>query len=161
MATPTPMKHAPSQQGRTPSQFAAATPPVSTPFSNAAQAAFSPRGPKSSPQQVKKSPATSSLLGHSAAMGAFNFDSPSTAAAMGALGMGAGFDIALDNVGVGVGVGVGGLDAIGAALANEDDKLKRLDTILKILSVGAVFSQARPPRRGLMLTIPRRPVAGS
>ncbi|GAO16344.1 uncharacterized protein UV8b_00298 [Ustilaginoidea virens] len=134
MATPTPMKHAPSQQGRTPSQFAAATPPVSTPFSNAAQAAFSPRGPKSSPQQVKKSPATSSLLGHSAAMGAFNFDSPSTAAAMGALGMGAGFDIALDNVGVGVGVGVGGLDAIGAALANEDDKLKRLDTILKILS---------------------------
>ncbi|GAB0134978.1 hypothetical protein EsDP_00003330 [Epichloe bromicola] len=120
------MKHAPSQQGRTPSQLAAATPPVSTPFSNAAQAAFSPRGPRSSPQQVKKSPATSNLMGHSG-MGAFNFDSPSTAAAMGALGMGASFDIGLDNV------GVTGLDAIGAALANEDDKLKRLDTILKLL----------------------------
>jgi hypothetical protein len=62
-------------------------------------------------------------------MGAFNFDSPSTAAAMGALGMGNGFDIGLDNV------GVGGLDAIGAAIATEDDKLKRLDIILKLLSV--------------------------
>ncbi|EFY89658.1 hypothetical protein MAC_04311 [Metarhizium acridum CQMa 102] len=127
MATPTPMKHAPSQQGRTPSQLAAATPPVSTPFSNTARAAFSPRGPGSSPQQVKKSPATSTLMGHTG-MGAFNFDSPSTAAAMGALGMGGGFDIGLDNV------GVGGLDAIGAALANEDDKMKRLDTILTLLS---------------------------
>lgn len=133
MATPTPMKHAPSQQGRTPSQLAAATPPVSTPFSNPAQAAFSPRGPKSSPQQVKKSPATSTLMGQ-AGMGAFNFDSPSTAAAMGALGMGGGFDIGLDNV------GVGGLDAIGAALANEDDKLKRLDTILKLLSVSMPYA---------------------
>ncbi|KAG5976485.1 hypothetical protein E4U55_007319 [Claviceps digitariae] len=127
MATPTPMKHAPSQQGRTPSQFAAATPPVSTPFSNTVQAAFSPRGPRSSPQQVKKSPATSSFIGHSGMM-AFNFDSPSTAAAMGSLGLGTSFDIGLDNV------GVAGLDAIGAALANEDDKLKRLDTIMDILS---------------------------
>lgn len=67
-------------------------------------------------------------MGHTG-MGAFNFDSPSTAAAMGALGMGGGFDIGLDNV------GVGGLDAIGAALANEDDKMKRLDTILTLLSV--------------------------
>ncbi|TWU79110.1 hypothetical protein ED733_008764 [Metarhizium rileyi] len=127
MATPTPMKHAPSQQGRTPSQLAAATPPVSTPFSNTARAAFSPRGPGSSPQHVKKSPATSALMGQTV-MGAFNFDSPSTAAAMGALGIAAGFDIGLDNV------GVGGLDAIGVALANEDDKMKRLDTILKLLS---------------------------
>lgn len=71
-----------------------------------------------------------------AGMGAFNFDSPSTAAAMGALGMGGGFDIGLDNV------GVGGLDAIGAALANEDDKLKRLDTILKLLSVSMPCSHA-------------------
>ncbi|POR39176.1 Uncharacterized protein TPAR_00642 [Tolypocladium paradoxum] len=127
MSTPTPMKHAPSQQGRTPSQLAAATPPVSTPFSNPAHAAFSPRGPRSSPQQVKKSPATSTLMGQPA-MGAFNFDSPSTAAAMGALGIGAGFDIGLDKF------GVGGLDALGAALAGEDDKLKRLDTILKLFS---------------------------
>ncbi|KAM4063934.1 mediator of RNA polymerase II transcription subunit 1 domain-containing protein [Hirsutella rhossiliensis] len=128
MATPTPMKHAPSQQGRTPSQLvAAATPPVSTPFSNPAHAAFSPRGPKSSPQQVKKSPATSVMLGQTS-MGAFNFDSPSTAAAMGALGIGGGFDMGLDNV------AVGGLDSLGAALGGEDDKLKRLDTILKLLS---------------------------
>ncbi|KAG6003388.1 hypothetical protein E4U21_002063 [Claviceps maximensis] len=128
METSTPMKYAPSQQGRTPSQLAAATPPVSTPFSNAAQAVFSPRGPRLSPQQVKKSPAPSNFMGHSGMM-AFNFDSPSTAAAMGALGMGTSFDIGLDNVG-----GVSGLDAIGAALANEDDKLKRLDIIMDILS---------------------------
>ncbi|KJZ79592.1 hypothetical protein HIM_01061 [Hirsutella minnesotensis 3608] len=127
MATPTPMKHAPSQQGRTPSQLAAATPPVSTPFSNPAHVAFSPRGPKSSPQQVKKSPATSGMLGQSS-MGAFNFDSPSTAAAMGALGLGGSFDMGLDNV------AVGGLEGLTAALAGEDDKLKRLDAILKLLS---------------------------
>ncbi|KYK61804.1 Mediator complex, subunit Med1 [Drechmeria coniospora] len=128
MATPTPMKHAPSQQGRTPSQLAAATPPVSTPFSNPAQAAFSPRGPKSSPQQVRKSPATSSTLLAPPALGAFSFDSPSTAAAMGALGIGSAFDMGLDNV------AVAGLDGLGAALASEDDKLKRLDTILKLLA---------------------------
>lgn len=134
------MKHAPSQQGRTPSQLAAATPPVSTPFSNPAHAAFSPRGPKSSPQQVKKSPATSALMAQPA-MGAFNFDSPSTAAAMGALGMGGAFDIGLDN-----GV-VPGLEAIGAALATEDDKLKRLDTILKIIDVRAPDATAQCSRR--------------
>ncbi|RCI09103.1 hypothetical protein L249_5048 [Ophiocordyceps polyrhachis-furcata BCC 54312] len=127
MATPTPMKHAPSQQGRTPSQqgrtpsqlAAAATPPVSTPFSNPAHTAFSPRGPKSSPQQVKKSPANHGTLG------AFNFDSPSTAAAMGALGIGPGFDIGLDNV--------AGLEGL-SALTGEDDKLKRLEAILNILA---------------------------
>ncbi|KAH6609576.1 mediator complex [Trichoderma cornu-damae] len=134
MATPTPMRHAPSQQGRTPShqgptpsQMAGATPPISTPFSNAAQAAFSPRGQRSSPQQVKKSPATSTLMGQSG-MGALNFDSPSTAAAMGALGIGGGFDMGLDNV------GVGGLDTIGVAFATEDDKLKRLENILGLLN---------------------------
>lgn len=134
MATPTPMKHAPSQQGRTPSaaaqgrtpsQLAAATPPVSTPFSNAAHAAFSPRGQRS-PQAVKKSPATSGLLGQSN-MGALNFDSPSTAAAMGALGMGNGFDVSLD--------GMGGLDTLTAAFASEDEKLRRLDAILRMLNV--------------------------
>ncbi|KAM0251693.1 hypothetical protein ACHAQJ_008063 [Trichoderma viride] len=132
MATPTPMRHAPSQQGRTPShqgptpsQIAGATPPISTPFSNPAQAAFSPRGQRSSPQQVKKSPATSTLMSQSG-MGALNFDSPSTAAAMGALGIGGSFDIGLDNV--------GGLDTLGVAYATEDDKLKRLDNILKLLN---------------------------
>lgn len=123
------MRHAPSQQGRTPSQLAAATPPVSTPFSNPAHAAFSPRGPRSSPQQVKKSPATSTLLGHQA-NGALNFDSPSTAAAMGALGIGGSFDIGLDNV------GVGGLDGLNVGFTSEDDKLKRLDYILNLLNVG-------------------------
>lgn len=58
-----------------------------------------------------------------------NFDSPSTAAAMGALGIGNGLDIGLDNV------SVGGMAALGA-LASEDDKLKRLDEILEILNVG-------------------------
>ncbi|CAM1500701.1 Fc.00g098630.m01.CDS01 [Cosmosporella sp. VM-42] len=136
MTTPTPMKHAasqqgrtPSQQGRTPSQLAAATPPVSTPFSNPAHAVFSPRGPRSSPQQFKKSPATSATLnvGQPHSNGPLNFDSPSTAAAMGALGIGNGLDMSLDHV------GVGGLGALGA-LASEDDKLKRLEAILEILN---------------------------
>jgi hypothetical protein len=60
-------------------------------------------------------------------MGALNFDSPSTAAAMGALGIGGSFDIGLDNV--------SGLDTLGVAYATEDDKLKRLDNILKLLNV--------------------------
>ncbi|KAM0552525.1 hypothetical protein ACHAPJ_007853 [Fusarium lateritium] len=124
MATPTAMKHAASQQGRTPSQLAAATPPVSTPFSNPAHAVFSPRGPRSSPQQFKKSPAASSLMAQ-VSNAPLNFDSPSTAAAMGALG---GLDMGLDNVGVG---GLGG--ALGA-LASEDDKLKRLEAIIDILN---------------------------
>lgn len=127
MSTPTPMKHAPSQQGRTPSQLAAATPPVSTPFSNPAYAAFSPRGPRSSPQHVKKSPATSTLMGQQS-NGALNFDSPSTAAAMRALDMGSGFDLGLDNV------GAGGLGGFGNAFSGEDDKVKRLDTILELLN---------------------------
>ncbi|KAM0461244.1 hypothetical protein ACHAPV_004562 [Trichoderma viride] len=139
MATPTPMRHASSQQGRTPShqgptpsQIAGATPPISTPFSNAAQAAFSPRGQRS-PQQVKKSPATSTLMGQSG-MGALNFDSPSTAAAMGALGIGGSFDIGLENV------SVGELDSLNVSFAKEDklkredDKLKRLDHILELLN---------------------------
>ncbi|CAG7560140.1 unnamed protein product [Fusarium equiseti] len=124
MATPTAMKHA-SQQGRTPSQLAAATPPVSTPFSNPAHAAFSPRGPKSSPQQFKKSPATSSLMAHISNV-PLNFDSPSTAAAMGALGITGGLDVNLNNVDVG---NLSGLPS----LVNEDDKLKRLETIIATL----------------------------
>ncbi|KAM0420859.1 hypothetical protein ACHAPT_011389 [Fusarium lateritium] len=121
MATPTAIKHVASQQGRTPSQLAVATPPVSTPFSNPAHAVFSPRGPRSSPQQFKKSPAASTLMAQ-ASNAPLNFDSPSTAAAMGALGIGTGLDIGLDNVGVGLG-------ALGA-LASEDDKLKRLEAII-------------------------------
>lgn len=69
-------------------------------------------------------------------MGALNFDSPSTAAAMGALGIGGGFDIGLDNV------GVGGLDTLGVTFATEDDKLKRLDSILKLLNVCALLLHA-------------------
>ncbi|KFA74556.1 hypothetical protein S40288_04911 [Stachybotrys chartarum IBT 40288] len=123
----TPMKHAASQQGRTPSQLAVATPPVSTPFSNPAHAAFSPRNSRSSPQQVKKSPATSTLLGQSTT-GALNFDSPSAAAAMGALGIGGAFEMGLDNV------GVAGLDGLSVGFSSEDDKVKRLDTILALLN---------------------------
>ncbi|KAM3542461.1 hypothetical protein ARSEF1564_004600 [Beauveria bassiana] len=134
MSTPTPaaMKHAPSQQGRTPSgqqgrtpsHFPAATPPVSTPF-NAAQAAFSPRGQHSSPQHVKRSPATMGMAGQST-MASLNFDSPSTAAAMGALGIGNGFDMGLE--------GVAGLDSVSAAYASEEEKLRRLENIIKMLN---------------------------
>lgn len=123
MSTPTP-KHPASQQGRTPSQLTGATPPVSTPFSNAAaQAAFSPRGPRSSPQQFKKSPATS-MLGQ-LPNGALSFDSPSTAAALGLAGP---TDMHPDN------------DPVDEfrdmrPITRDDDKLKRLETILEILDV--------------------------
>ncbi|KAI5462404.1 mediator of RNA polymerase II transcription subunit 1-domain-containing protein [Mariannaea sp. PMI_226] len=125
MATPTASKHASSQQGRTPSQLAAATPPVSTPFSNPAHMVFSPRGPRSSPQQFKKSPATSTMVAQQNNV-PLNFDSPSTAAAMG-LAMGGGLDMGLENV------GVAGLGALGA-LASEDEKLKRLESIMDMLN---------------------------
>lgn len=135
MATPTnPMRSGTSQQGhkqgRTPSGLPAATPPVSTPFSvSHAHAAFSPRGPKSSPQQLKKSPANSTtLMGHHG-NAPLNFDSPSAAAAMGALGLGNGLDMGLDSVGVG---GIGGL----AGMEREDDRVRRLDAILEITGVG-------------------------
>lgn len=128
MATPTPGKTAASQQGRTPQ--VAASPPVSTPFSlSGVQGVFSPRGPRSSPQQVKKSPATT-LAGHGSA-GPLNFDSPSAAAAMGSLGIANGLDMGLDNVGVG---GLAGLHGLGV-LGGEDERLKRLDVIIGILSV--------------------------
>ena len=122
MATPTPMKHALSQQGKTPSQSqhgAAATPPVSTPFS-AAHAAFSPHGPRSSPQQVKKSPATTATMGHPS-NAAVNFDSPSAAAIFGALQIGGG----LDHLGI---QGLGGLGK-----NTEDERAKRLDDVIAIL----------------------------
>lgn len=61
------------------------------------------------------------------AMASLNFDSPSTAAAMGALGMGGGFDMGLD--------AVAGLDAVGAAYASEEEKLRRLEVIIKLLNV--------------------------
>ncbi|KAH6697605.1 mediator of RNA polymerase II transcription subunit 1-domain-containing protein [Plectosphaerella plurivora] len=114
-------------QGRTPSGIPGATPPVSTPFSvSQAHAAFSPHGPKSSPQQFKKSPANSAtLMGHHGNP-PLNFDSPSAAAAMGALGMSAGLDLGLDGVGVG---SMGGL----SLSTGEDDRIKRLDAIVNIL----------------------------
>ncbi|KAF5018187.1 hypothetical protein F66182_9844 [Fusarium sp. NRRL 66182] len=128
MATPTTVKHAApasasastSQQGRTPSQLAAATPPVSTPFSNPAHVVFSPRGPRSSPQQFKKSPATSTLLAQPS-NAPLNFDSPSTAAAMGDLAM----DMSLDNP-----LGPPPPPPPGS----EEDKLKRLEAIIDILN---------------------------
>lgn len=130
MATPTPGKAGPSQQGRTPQAFAA-SPPVSTPFSLGGAQVFSPHGPRSSPQQVRKSPANSATLAGHASAGPLNFDSPSAAAAMGSLGMPGGLDIGLDNVGVG-GLGGYGLGVLGG----EDEKLKRLDAVINVLSVG-------------------------
>ncbi|KAM7188305.1 Mediator of RNA polymerase II transcription subunit 1 domain containing protein [Rhypophila sp. PSN 637] len=124
MATPTPMKHALSQQGRTPAQSqhgAAATPPVSTPFS-VAHAAFSPHGPRSSPQQVKKSPATTATLGHPT-NAPVNFDSPSANAIFGALQIGSGMDLGIQ--------GLGGLGSLGRS--TEDERAKRLDEVISIL----------------------------
>ncbi|SPN97282.1 uncharacterized protein DNG_00796 [Cephalotrichum gorgonifer] len=129
MTTPTPGKTAASQQGRTP-QPLAASPPVSTPFSLTGAQVFSPHGgPRSSPQQVRKSPANSTTLAGHASSGPLNFDSPTAAAAMGSLGMAGGLDMGLD------GVGVGGLAGYGlGVLGGEDERLKRLDSVINILS---------------------------
>ncbi|KAK1756880.1 mediator of RNA polymerase II transcription subunit 1-domain-containing protein [Echria macrotheca] len=134
MATPNPgapaMKHALSQQGKTPSQSqqgAAATPPVSTPFS-VAHAAFSPQGPRSSPQQVKKSPAvaSSATLGNHPSNTHINFDSPAAAAAFNALLIPG--DIASMDLGL---RGPDGLGALGGS--SEDERTKRLDEVIAIL----------------------------
>ncbi|KAK4237412.1 mediator of RNA polymerase II transcription subunit 1-domain-containing protein [Achaetomium macrosporum] len=118
MSTP---KNSLSQQGKTPSQphhGAAATPQVSTPFSMA-QAALSPHGPRSSPQQVKKSPAamTSVTMGRSNSSVPVNFESPSAAAA---LEMGSGLDINLRNL-------------VQLGRANDDERARRLDAVIAIL----------------------------
>ncbi|KAL2146246.1 hypothetical protein VTI28DRAFT_4825 [Corynascus sepedonium] len=117
MSTPTPGKH-PLSQGKTPSQpqhGAAATPSVSTPFS--ATAAFSPHGPRSSPQQFKKSPAAAAL-GRST--GPVNYDSPSAAAALGSLDMSA-LDMGLQ-------------DLANLGRAAEDERARRLDNVIAILN---------------------------
>ncbi|KAI0601524.1 mediator of RNA polymerase II transcription subunit 1-domain-containing protein [Biscogniauxia sp. FL1348] len=124
----TPMRHGPSQQGRTPSQHPAAapTPQASTPFSNSqAAAAFSPHGPRSSPQQFKKSPATATsaaMMSHSS-NGPVNFDSPSAAAALGALGLN---ELNLDNI------SMGGLVSNGGR-TDEEDRRKRIDAVVEAL----------------------------
>ncbi|KAK9424412.1 putative Mediator of RNA polymerase II transcription subunit 1 [Seiridium unicorne] len=122
----TPMRHGPSQQGRTPSQLpgAAPTPPVSTPFSNPqTQAAFSPsQASKTSPQAFRKSPATSQTLkGLADSAGAVNFDSPSATAALGALGIN---DLGLDNLSVGT---------MGMGRSDEDDRKRRMDAIIAMI----------------------------
>lgn len=117
MSTPTPGKN--PLQGKTPSQpyhGAAATPSVSTPFS--ASAAFSPHGARSSPQQFKKSPAAGNL---NRSTGPVNFDSPSAAAALGALDMND------------LGVSLQGLGNLGQA--SDDERARRLDAVLAILNV--------------------------
>ncbi|KAI1465909.1 mediator of RNA polymerase II transcription subunit 1-domain-containing protein [Daldinia caldariorum] len=125
----TPMRHGPSQQGRTPSQHPAAapTPQASTPFSNPQTAAvFSPRGPKSSPQQFKKSPATGTsgtMIGTTSSTA--NFDSPSAAAAYNTLGMTIN-DLNLDNI------SVGGLVAA-AGRTDEEDRKKRMEAVIAAL----------------------------
>lgn len=114
MATPQPMKRLPSQQ-------AGATPGASTPFSSQLHA-FSPHGPRSSPQQFKKSPANGSN-NHGSAV---NFDSPSAAAFGAALGIG-GYDPGMDNMGMG---------QLGGLRRNDDEEReKRLQTMINILKV--------------------------
>jgi hypothetical protein len=140
----TPMRHGPSQQGRTPSQqgrtpsqhpAAAQTPQASTPFSTSqAAAALSPHGPRSSPQQLKKSPAMATIASTSGTMSGtmsgtgnppINFDSPSAAAALGGLSLG---DLNLDNISVGGLVGAQGR-------SDEDDRKKRIDAVINKLWV--------------------------
>ncbi|KAL1873811.1 hypothetical protein VTK73DRAFT_726 [Phialemonium thermophilum] len=126
MSTPTP-KH----QGKTPSQSQNATsPPVSTPFSaSATQTAFSPLGARSSPQHVKKSPATSAAGPSHHANNMVGFDSPSAAAAFGALGLGDGLNLGLDGVSVGALAGLGSVGKL-----NEDERARRLDQVIEILN---------------------------
>ncbi|KAI1098916.1 mediator of RNA polymerase II transcription subunit 1-domain-containing protein [Jackrogersella minutella] len=124
----TPMRHGPSQQGRTPSQHpvAAPTPQASTPFSNPqTAAAFSPHGPRSSPQQFKKSPATGTMAGSTINTGTVNFDSPSAAAAYNTLGMAIN-DLNLDNISVGGLVGAAGR-------TDEEDRKKRMEAVIAAL----------------------------
>ncbi|KAL5594425.1 hypothetical protein BROUX41_001360 [Berkeleyomyces rouxiae] len=135
MATPTPGSKpgVASQQGRTP-QIAAATPPVSvsTPFSHIhASATFSPRGPRSSPQTIKKSPANVGSLGAPPQNGAFSFDSPSAAMAMNmnGLGMGAGLDLGLEPLAV----GSLGIDNTNTNANSEAEKAKRLRAMIDLL----------------------------
>jgi hypothetical protein len=121
----TPGKHPLSQQGKTPSQphhGNAATPSVSTPFS-ITQAAFSPHGPRSSPQQVKKSPATmtTGTMGRSS-IGPVNFDSPSATAALGALDLNAIHDADLQDIG-------------SLSKMSDDERMRRLDAVIAALSV--------------------------
>ncbi|KAK3392159.1 mediator of RNA polymerase II transcription subunit 1-domain-containing protein [Sordaria brevicollis] len=128
MATPTAMKHTLSQQGagRTPQtqHGAVATPPVSTPFSMA-HAALSPHGSRLSPQAVKKSPAISAaaLLNHPTGNSAVSFDSPSAAAAFSNLQLS---DLDLK--------ALGGLTGLQVGRNNDDEKAKRLDEVINILS---------------------------
>ncbi|KAK6856722.1 hypothetical protein PG995_006909 [Apiospora arundinis] len=131
----TPMRHGPSQQGRTPSQMpgAAPTPPVSTPFSaSQTQTAFSPpSGSRTSPQHVKKSPATSfTLKQHPPNDGAsaMNFDSPSATAALGALGMNNHLDLHLDNLSMGT---------MTLSKSDEDDFRKKMDFIIETVKRAA------------------------
>ncbi|KAI0881824.1 mediator of RNA polymerase II transcription subunit 1-domain-containing protein [Annulohypoxylon maeteangense] len=125
----TPMRHGPSQQGRTPSQHpvAAPTPQASTPFSNPqTAAAFSPHGPRSSPQQFKKSPATGTMIGTNTSV-TVNFDSPSVTAAYNTLGINMNInDLNLDSI------SVGGLVAA-TRQSDEEDRKKRMEAVIAAL----------------------------
>ncbi|KAI1081058.1 mediator of RNA polymerase II transcription subunit 1-domain-containing protein [Whalleya microplaca] len=136
----TPMRHGLSQQGRTPSGHPAAapTPQASTPFSNSQAVAFSPHGPRSSPQQFKKSPATatSATMGNHPSNPPVNFDSPSAAAALGALGIN---DLNLDNI------SVGGLVAH-AGRTDEEDRKKRMEDVIDAL---LAYNSSRVSNQGL------------
>lgn len=136
MATPT------AAAGRHPPAQVVATPPVSTPFSASNHhLAFSPHGPRSvvSPaQQFKKSPANSNTLyGYQSGSGGghptnssfgIGYDSPSAAMALGSVpGL---MELGLDGLG---NHGIGALGGTGRV--DEDDRKKRLATVLDTLNV--------------------------
>jgi hypothetical protein len=124
----------------------AATPPVSTPFSQQSHlAAFSPRGPRSvvpSPQAVKKSPANSQTLGSvplygipsisgASFVGGLNFDSPNTAAVMSSLPPVP--DHIMAASAAAVGLPVPGSVALQPKITVEDEKRRKLQQVIEIL----------------------------
>lgn len=121
MATPTPGKQASAQ--------AVATPPASTPFSSSNHLpylAFSPYGPQSvvpSPQQVKKSPATSQMMLNNGTTSSFGmiYDSPSAAVALGSIS-------GLSELGLDALNGVGNLRR-----DDEEERRRKMDLVGEIL----------------------------
>jgi hypothetical protein len=88
-------------------------------------------------------------MGH-AVNNAVNFDSPSAAAAIGALGMGGDLGLGFDTVSV---AGLGGLGTLGKV--DDDERAKRLENVIDILNV--CYDPSPLVSRIRMLKISRKP----
>ncbi len=80
-------------------------------------------------------------MGHSGSAPT-NFESPSTAAALTALGITGGLDLGLDNV------GVSGLGLSGLGRGDDDERLKRMRGVLSVLKVVVI-----PPTLSIQVTL--------